>query len=120
MNLGLIPLLVSLATCAGMIACLELGKRYGRKHAAADPNTATSIGVLDTAVLALLGLLIAFTFSSASNRFELRRHLAVQESNDLGTAWLRLDLLAPESRAELQQLFREYVEARIATYRSLP
>lgn len=120
MSLGWIPLLVSLATCIGMIACLELGKRYGRKQASADPNIATSIGVLDTAVLALLGLLIAFTFSSASNRFELRRHLAVQESNDLGTAWLRLDLLPPEARVELQQLFREYVDARIETYNCLP
>ena len=50
MSLGWIPLLVSLATCVGMIGCLELGKRYGRKHAAADPSVTTSIGVLDTAV----------------------------------------------------------------------
>ena len=120
MDIGLIPLYASLATCAGMIGCLELGKRYGRKHVSADPNTATSIGVLDTAVLALLGLLIAFTFSSASSRFEMRRHLAVQESNDLGTAWLRLDLLQPEARAELQQLFRDYLDARIETYSCLP
>ena len=119
MSLTIVPAFVSLALCAGMVVGLELGRRYGERRRSQDFDS-TSTGVLDGAVLALLGLLIAFTFSSAANRFDFRRQLAVQESNDIGTAWLRLDVLQPEARAELQQLFREYVDGRLETYRLLP
>lgn len=119
MDLSLVPLLVALCICAGMLGALEFGRRFGVRHPVPDDDT-TSLGVLDGAVLALLGLLIAFTFSSAANRFEQRRQLAVQESNDLGSAWLRLDLLPEAPRRELQQLFREYVDERVQTYRALP
>jgi hypothetical protein len=114
-----VPLLVSLVICGGMLGALELGRRYGERRSAQDFDS-TSMGVLDGAVLALLGLLIAFTFSSAASRFEHRRQLAVQEANDVGTAWLRLDLLPAAPRAELQQLFREYLDSRLETYRALP
>ena len=50
-------------------------------------------GYLLSATLALLGLLIAFTFSGAASRFDARRDLIVTETNAIGTAWLRLDLL---------------------------
>jgi hypothetical protein len=50
-------------------------------------------GAVDGAVYALLGLLIAFTFSGAAARFDERRGLIVEEANDIGTAWLRLDML---------------------------
>jgi hypothetical protein len=119
LDVSLLPLLVSLGLLGGMLVCLELGRRYGARHPPHE-GEAAGLGVLDGAVVALLGLLIAFTFSSAANRFEQRRLLAVQESNDLGTAWLRLDLLPEGPRAELQQLFREYLDSRIETYGSLP
>jgi len=119
MDLSFVPMLVAVGICAGMLAALEFGRRFGLRHPVPDGDT-TSLGVLDGAVLGLLGLLIAFTFSSAASRFEARRQLAVQESNDLGTAWLRLELLPEGPRAELQQLFREYVDQRLATHAALP
>jgi hypothetical protein len=67
-----------------------------------------------------LGLLIAFTFSGAAGRFDTRRDLIVDETNAIETAYLRLDLLPPAARAEIQDLFQQYVEARIEIYRSLP
>ena len=45
----------------------------------------------------MMGLLLAFTFTGAASRFDTRRELIVQETNAIGTAWLRLDLL--QSRA---------------------
>ena len=41
----------------------------------------------------MMGLLLAFTFTGAASRFDQRRELIVQETNSIGTAWLRLDLL---------------------------
>lgn len=71
-------------------------------------------------VFALLGLLIAFSFSGAMSRFDARRHLIVDESNAIGTAWLRLDLFAPAAQSEMRELFRRYLDARLEVYRKLP
>ena len=71
-------------------------------------------------MFALLGLMIAFTFSGALSRFDNRRVQVVQESNAVGTAWLRIDLLPAAAQPKLRTAMRAYVDARIATYRALP
>src|SRR4029453_18497626 len=69
---------------------------------------------------AVLGLLIAFTFSGAAARFDSRRQLIVEETNNIGTAYLRVDLLPAGARSALRESFRRYLDARIETYRKLP
>jgi hypothetical protein len=105
----------------GILAGVELGYRSGRRQAARDPQGAhAGTGAVEAAVFGLLGLLLAFTFSGAASRFDARRSLAVEEVNDIGTAWLRLDLLAAEDRLALRKLFEGYVDNRIAVYRAFP
>ena len=94
----------------GMLLCLELGRRLKPRH---DTEESASVGLVDSAVFALLGLLIAFTFSGAANRFEERRHLITEEVNAIGTAYLRLDLLPETSQPPLRTLFQRYVHSRI-------
>jgi hypothetical protein len=107
-----------LALFAGILACTELGRRYGLRRIAADPEAALrGTGPVDGAIFALLGLMIAFTFSSAASRFEGRRELVREEANDIGTAWLRLDLLGEPQHSELRELFRQYLDSRLETYR---
>jgi hypothetical protein len=76
--------------------------------------------VIEGSVFGLLGLLLAFTFSGAASRFDERRQLIVQEVNAIGTAWLRIDMLPPESRPAIQDGFRRYLDARLAAYRKMP
>lgn len=71
---------------------------------------------MEAAVFGLLGLLLAFTFSGAASRFEARRHLISKETNAIGTAYLRVDMLPAEAQPEIRQLFRRYLEARVAAY----
>jgi hypothetical protein len=105
----------------GMLGLLELGRRVRRRQLASDgARLGAGLGAVEAAVFALMGLLVAFTFSGAASRFEGRRQLIVDEANAIGTAYLRLDLLASASRQELQQQFREYVDARLAIYRAVP
>jgi amino acid transporter len=68
----------------------------------------------------LYGLLIAFTFSGAPARFDTRRALIADEANAIGTAYLRLDLLSPESQPALREQFRTYLDSRIEVYREFP
>ncbi|HVP54638.1 MAG TPA: DUF4239 domain-containing protein, partial [Candidatus Eisenbacteria bacterium] len=102
--------------CAGMVGCFDLGQRLGAR-AARKEGGKVGLGAIEGAIFALLGLLIAFTFSGAASRFEARRHLIVEEANDIGTAYLRIDLLPAEAQPEIRDLFRNYVDARLSVYR---
>jgi len=105
----------------GMLAMIELGRRLRvRQHAMRAEGADLGLGTVEGAVFALLGLLIAFTFSGAASRFDARRQLIVEEANDIGTAYLRLDLLPPITQAPLREKFRDYVDARLGSTRGIP
>ncbi len=105
----------------GMLFFLELGRHYGHSRFQLDPKGARAgVGGVEGAVFALFGLLIAFTFSGAATRFDQRRHLIVEEANDVGTAYLRIDLLPTAVQAELRGLFRAYLTKRVEAYAKLP
>jgi hypothetical protein len=100
----------------GMLVCLECGRRLGNRVLARGGGR-EGLGTIEGAMFALLGLLVAFTFSGAATRFEVRRHLIVEEANDIGTAYLRVDLLPADAQPEIRDLFRRYVDARVNTYK---
>ena len=77
------------------------------------------LGPLEGAVLGLMGLLIAFTFSGAGSRFDAKRQLIVEETNIIGTAYLRLALLPAAVQPTLRERFRQYLDARLAFYQNL-
>ena len=111
----------TLALFLGMLLLLDMGRRLGRRRRApATEGPAAEGRVVEGAVFGLLGLLVAFTFSGAAARFDTRRQLIVEETNALGTAYLRLDLLPPAAQPALREWFRQYVEARLAAYQQLP
>jgi hypothetical protein len=106
---------------AGLLLFLELGRRWGTRQLQRDPEGArVGTGAIEGAIFALIGLLIAFTFSGAATRFDTRRNQIVEEANAVGTAWLRLDVLPAEAQPALRDLFRQYVDSRLAAYRKLP
>ena len=114
-------ILLAAGLFVGMVLFLELGRRIGARRLREDPEGAKAgKGAIEGAVFALFGLLLAFTFSGAASRFDDRKHLVVEEANDIGTAYLRVDLLPAEVQPELRDLFRAYLDSRIATYRKLP
>ncbi len=115
-----LPIAVAVGLFVGMVAALELGYRIGRRQLRVHAGPHKGIGVIEAAIFALLGLLLGFAFSGAMSRLDGRRQLIVQEANAIGTAYLRLDLLPSADQPPMRQLFRRYVEARLAVYDSLP
>lgn len=112
-----LALIVPVLMVGGMLAALEIGFRLGRRRRAfRTDETNDEITTMVAAVLGLLGLTLAFTYSAASERLTTRRALIVEEANAIGTAYLRLDLLAPEDQPPLRALFRDYVESRIHAF----
>ena len=105
----------------GILAVLALGRWLGKRAVARyGPAALPNVGSLETAVFALLGLLIAFSFSGALSRFDTRRALVVEEANAVGTAYVRFDLVPASAQPKLKETFRKYVDARIEAYRVLP
>jgi hypothetical protein len=99
---------------------LEIGRHFGRKRLAEDPEGARAgASAVEGAVFALFGLLIAFTFTGAASRFEARRNLIVDHTNAIGTAWLRLDLLPADVQPALRQDFRLYVDGIIKIHQQI-
>jgi hypothetical protein len=121
MHYVLLTGLLALGLFLGMLLFLEVGYRIGIRRMAKDAEgTRAGVGTVEGAVFALLGLLIAFTFSGAATRFDARRQLIIDETNAIGTAYLRLDLLPADKQPALRELFRRYVDARLAVYQKLP
>src|SRR5262245_9885635 len=101
----------------GMVLFIELGRRLGvRQFEKMGEDARVGVGIVDSAVYAVLALLIGFLFSGAAARFDSRRELVLKEVDTFGTAWQRIDLLPAESQPALRAGLREYMDALITTY----
>jgi hypothetical protein len=121
MSYVLFAFVVTFGLFLGMLLFLEIGRRIGERWIAKDHDAAKQgLGAVEGAVFGLLGLLIAFTFSGAGVRFDTRRQLIVEETNAIGTAYLRLDMLPASVQPSLREYFRRYLDSRLAIYQKLP
>jgi hypothetical protein len=103
----------------GVLVCMHVGWKVGRKRLQAlGEDGQAGLGAIDGAVFGLMGLLIAFTFTGAAVRFDARRNMLTQHVNAIGTAWLRLDLLAELEREKARDGFRRYVDTQMEIVRN--
>jgi hypothetical protein len=75
-------------------------------------------GVLLAASLTLLGLIIGFSFSMATGRYDQRKNLEEEEANAIGTEYLRADLLPSSDASQIRALLRQYTDLRLQFYRT--
>ena len=108
---------VAIALFFAILLFLEFGRQLGLRQAAKRGTAGpTGVSVVDGAVFGLFSLLLGFTFSGATTRFESRRALIVQEVNAIGTAWERIDVLPAELQGAIRAGFRTYMDALVATF----
>src|SRR5829696_6880854 len=109
---GVVFLLYTVVT----FACFEAGFRLGVWWQAREPGEQE--GPTDMLVGSLLGLMafvLAITLGLATDRYDARRGLVVDEANALTTAYQRADYLPAAEAAQLKALLRAYVPLRIVT-----
>lgn len=108
--LGLILLLI-------LLLFMEAGLRVGLRHGPVPKETEKTLrgDVTLSAMLALLGLMLAFTYAFSLSRADLRKQAVVTEANAIGTAFIRADLVAEPGRSELRQRLLEYARTRVLT-----
>ena len=81
-----------------------------------DTETSEDLGIIQTATLTLLALIIGFTFSMAIDRHDQRELLEESEANAISTEYLRADLLPPKLTTTTQDLLNQYLDQRILFY----
>jgi hypothetical protein len=96
------------------MAGYEAGFRLGRWWQDREPGEQEGpTGVLVGSILALLAFLLAVTMGMASDRFDTRRQIVLDEANAIGTTYLRAGYLPDTASGEIRELLREYVPLRI-------
>jgi hypothetical protein len=103
---------VGTATLAGLVA-----GRYLRKHSA---TLREPFGVLQAALLGVVGLILAFGLTLAVGRYEGRRAATVAEANAIGTTYLRAQLIAEPERSRSLELLRRYTTLAVAITHEVP
>jgi hypothetical protein len=93
-----------------LLAC-EIGWRLGKRNE--GHGVGGNVSALEQSLLALLALMVGFTFLMALTRFEARRDAVLNEANAIGTTALRARLLPEPHRTESLKLLREYAQMRV-------
>jgi hypothetical protein len=96
-----------------VIGAVAAGMVIGRWIRSQSDAHRESVGVVQGTLLGLVGLLLAFGLTMAVGRYEARRGLVVQEANDIGTTYLRAQLLAEPTRTTSLTLLRRYADVAI-------
>ena len=90
---------------------------YLRRH---SETLREPFGVLQAALLGLVGLILAFALSLAVGRYEDRRAAVVSEANAIGTTYLRAETLAEPVRSRSLRLLRRYTDTSIRLSERIP
>ena len=94
-----------------------LSGRYLRHRSA---HLQVPLGVLQTALLGLVGLVLAFGLALALGRYDSRRAAVVDDANAIGTTYLRAQTLAEPFRTRSLQRLVRYTDTSIRLSRSVP
>ena len=106
--------LLALAMVAILVVIVEIVYRSGAHWKDAPDSLRSQVSGIGAAMLGILGVLLGFTLSMAIARWDVRRDVIVEESNAIGTLWLRAGLLEEPLREELRSALRDYTDTRIA------
>lgn len=121
MNELVLDLIGFISLFCALFGSVLIGRYFGRWQIVHNPQRKILIvSVAEGAVFALLGLLIAFTFSGAYERFENRKFYIIDEVNAIAVAYMRVGLLPEERQVDLRNSIRQYVDSRINIYKNLP
>jgi hypothetical protein len=113
LELGLLFFAVILSTTA-------IGVFLGRRVRHLSESLKEPFGVLQAALLGVVGLVLAFGLSLAVSRYEDRRANVVREANAIGTTYLRAQTLAEPVRSRSLDLLVSYTRTAVDLSNHVP
>lgn len=97
----------------GLLA-VEIGFQFGKFwRARHQKDDVSGLGAMIGSTLGLWAFLLAFLVGIASNRFDERRFLVINEANSIGTTYLRAGFLPEPYASQTRELLREYAALRL-------
>lgn len=110
------PLLVFAISFVVLWLAARIGWSFRRSQLALDDELREDFGFILAATLTLLGLIIGFSFSMATSRYDQRKNYEEAEANAIGTEYVRADLLPADDAARVLALLKDYLDQRIQFY----
>ncbi|MEO8092633.1 MAG: hypothetical protein ABI726_08000 [bacterium] len=111
---------LALALFGVVLGATALGTFVGRRVRHLSDSLSEPFGVLQAAMLGVVGLILAFGLSLALSRYEDRRAAVVDETNTIGTTYLRAQTLAEPVRSRSLDLLVAYTESAIRLSEYVP
>ena len=109
------PLLIFVVSFVAL-SLAEIGAFCGNRIRPLAEQERHEFDVVMGAVLTLLGLIIAFSFSMVISRYDQRKDYEEAEANAIGTEYVRADLLPAAEAAKVRELLKSYLEQRVLFY----
>ncbi|HKN00974.1 MAG TPA: hypothetical protein VJX23_10700 [Candidatus Binataceae bacterium] len=106
-------LVASTVAFAMVVGWLTGRWRGHRARVELESRGQTPVSKFEDASLAVLGLLLAFTFSTALGKHDQRRLMVVADSNAIGDFYTCASLLKEPVRTKLRSIIHDYVALRV-------
>lgn len=110
------PLVVFFASFLVLCLMAQIGSSPLKRRRELEEGARQDFDVVLTATLTLLGLLIGFSFSMATGRYDQRKNLEEAEANAIGTELVRAGLLQPADATRVRALLSNYLDQRVLFY----
>jgi hypothetical protein len=110
------PLLVFALSFVALWLSAWIGWWFRRRAGTLDEELREDFGFILAATLTLLGLIIGFSFSMATSRYDQRKNYEEAEANAIGTEYVRAELLPDAEVARVRDLLTKYLNQRILFY----
>ncbi len=110
------PLLVFVLSFIALWLSARIGWWFRRRQGTLDADLREDFGFILAATLTLLGLIIGFSFSMATSRYDQRKNYEEAEANAIGTEYVRADLLHATDAAKVRSLLKSYLDERVLFY----
>jgi hypothetical protein len=108
--------LVLLSSLVVLWLSIQIGVFIRKRRQSVQENEREDFGMVMSAILTLLGLIIGFSFSMAITRYDQRKTLEEAEANAIGTEYVRADFLPAANAKQVRTLLREYLDQRLLYY----
>ena len=111
-----VPLLTFLVSFIVQWIAAQIGDFYRKRGHALEKGDHDDFTVVQAATLTLLGLIIGFSFSMATSRYDQRKNYEEAEANAIGTEYVRAGLLPGQEASRVRDLLKKYVDLRVEFY----
>ncbi len=120
MFFGLGSWVLALVLAGIMFGATAIGLVAGRSLSRHADTLREPLGIVQGALLTLVGLILAFGLAMAVGRYDSRRAAVVNDANAIGTSYLRAQTLHEPVRSLSLPLFVRYTDESIRLSNSVP